>query len=88
MLILVRVADKSREFLLPAALLALILITQTAWLLPELAARTDMIIGGIEPEPSIAHSVYSVLELMKLFLLAYLGFRSLQILTTSQKFRE
>ena len=88
MLILIRVSDHSRQFLLPAAMLALILIAQAAWLLPELATRNDSIITGAESGPSMAISVYPVLELTKLILLVYLGFRSLQMLATGQQFRE
>jgi len=63
-----------------ALVLAVILIVQGQWLLPELAARTDMIIAGIEPEPSIAHGAYSVMELTKLGLLFYMGYRSINLL--------
>jgi hypothetical protein len=55
------------------------------WLLPELSARTQQIIAGIEPPPSIVHGVYSILELSKLLLLLYVGFRSLQMLTADSK---
>lgn len=79
-LIIVRVSGRARELWLPAFGLALILLTQAVWLLPELASRTDQILAGIEPAPSIAHAAYSVLELTKLVLLAYLGFRSLLLL--------
>lgn len=77
LLVLVRVSGRSRQLLAPCALLALIVITQTVWLLPELAERVQMIGQGIEPPPSIAHGAYSVLELAKLLLLLYVGFRSL-----------
>lgn len=80
LLITVRVSDRAKEFLAFGGLLALILLTQTLWLLPELASRTDQIIAGFEPGPSIAHVAYSILELSKLVLLLYLGFRSLRVL--------
>ena len=57
--------------------LALIVIAQTAWLTPELAARTDIIIRGGEPPASYAHAIYSSLELLKIGLLMYLGFSCL-----------
>lgn len=79
-LIVLRVSGSARAMWIPVFSLALILIAQSAWLLPELGARTDMIIAGTEPPPSIAHSVYSVLEITKLVLLSYVGFRSLQLL--------
>ncbi len=81
LLILVRISGRAREFLAPSFALALILLAQATWLLPELSARTDQIIAGVEPTASIAHAAYSFLELTKLFLLVYVGFRSLQILS-------
>ena len=80
LLITVRVSGRAKEFLAFGGLLALILLTQSMWLLPELASRTDQIIAGFEPGPSIAHAAYSILELSKLMLLLYLGFRSLRVL--------
>ena len=80
LLIIVRTAGLAREYLAVCGALALILLAQAIWLQPELAARTDMIIAGIEPGPSIAHAAYSVMELTKLALLIYLGFRSLSLL--------
>ena len=80
LLIIVRVSDSARRLWVPVFLLALIMIAQSAWLLPELAARTDMIIGGVEPPPSNAHTAYSVLEITKLVLLIYVGFQSLLML--------
>ena len=77
LLLIVRVSGRAREYWLFCALLALILIAQSAWLLPELSARTQQIAAGVEPPASIAHAAYSVLELAKLGLLAYLGARSM-----------
>ena len=79
-LIIVRVSGQANRLWMPVFALALILIAQSAWLLPELAARTDLIIAGVEPEPSIAHGAYSTLDLVKLCLLAFVGFRSLLML--------
>lgn len=73
LLLIVRLSDRSRAWWGVCSALALILIAQSAWLLPELAARTDLIIAGAEPPPSIAHGAYSTLELVKLTLLLYLG---------------
>lgn len=73
----VRLSGRSRELWLPVFALALVLLTQSIWLLPELAARAEMIVAGVEPAPSIAHAAYSVLELAKLALLAWLGFGAL-----------
>jgi len=84
-LIMIRASGKARELWIAAFALALILLLQATWLLPELTARTDLIIAGIEPEPSIAHAAYSTLELSKIVLLAWLGFRSLQLLAFDGK---
>lgn len=86
-LIIIRIAGSARTLWIPVFGLALILIAQSAWLLPELSARTDMIIAGSEPPPSIAHSVYSVLEIAKVVLLSYTGFQSLLLLYLGGKGR-
>jgi hypothetical protein len=78
LLIVVRASGRSRNYIAVTGVLALILLAQAVWLLPELAARTDLIISGVEPGASIAHGAYSVMELTKLALLLFLGFRSLQ----------
>jgi hypothetical protein len=56
---------------------ALIQIAQAAWLLPVLSERAQQIVEGIEPGPSAAHGTYAVLQLLKLTLLLYTGFRSM-----------
>ncbi|MCZ6717033.1 MAG: hypothetical protein O6946_08215, partial [Gammaproteobacteria bacterium] len=85
LLILVRMAGFAKELWVGCGALALILIAQSIWLLPELSARTQQIIAGIEPPPSTVHAVYSILELSKLLLLLYVGFRSLQMLISGTK---
>jgi len=85
LLILVRVAGFAKQLWAGCGALALILIVQSTWLLPELAARTQQIIAGTEPPSSYVHGAYSILELSKLLLLLYLGFRSMQMLTTDTK---
>lgn len=77
LLVLVRVSGRSRQLLVPVCLLALIVIAQTIWLLPELSERAHLIAQGLEPGPSIVHGAYSALELIKLVLLLYVGFRSM-----------
>jgi hypothetical protein len=52
-------------------------MAQGVWLIPELAARTDLIMTGGEPPPSYAHAIYSSLELIKIGLLLFLGFSAL-----------
>ncbi|MGH8166922.1 MAG: hypothetical protein ACREQ1_06755, partial [Woeseiaceae bacterium] len=49
LLILVRISGRAREFVLACSALALIMIAQAVWLLPELSARTLQIVEGIEP---------------------------------------
>lgn len=78
LLIVVRLSGDARRYWAIAALLALIVLTQSVWLLPELAERAQMVVNGVEPPPSIAHGLYSTLELLKLGLLLYLGFSSLR----------
>ena len=77
LLIIVRVSGRSRELWAWCAILILIVLAQGAWLIPELAARTDIIMAGGEPPPSSAHAIYSSLELIKIGLLLFLGFSSL-----------
>ncbi len=77
LLIVIRTSGRAAKYWAFAAVLALIVIAQSQWLTPELAARTDMIINGVEPPSSYAHAIYSSLELIKIGLLLYLGFWSL-----------
>lgn len=77
LLIVVRVAGRGPQLWAWCSVLALILVAQGAWLIPELAARADMILAGAEPAPSHAHTVYIILEAAKIGLLFVLGFRSL-----------
>ena len=78
LLIVVRVSGKARELWTQCSLLVLILLAQSVWLLPQLAARSQLIMAGIEPPASMLHASYSTLELIKLLILLYLGFRSLK----------
>lgn len=77
LLVLVRVSGGARDLWAYCGVLALIMIAQSAWLLPELAARSESIVAGVEPGPSIAHGAYAVTELLKLVLLLVLGFRAM-----------
>ncbi len=77
LLIVVRVSGRSRDWWAIVGVLALIVIAQSFWLLPELAARTDMVTSGIEPPPSAAHAIYSVSELAKLGILFAAGIMAL-----------
>ena len=73
LLTLVRVSDQAAKLWAWCAVLALIMIAQVAWLIPELSARTDSILAGVEPPPSIAHAAYSISGLVKLACLFILG---------------
>ena len=77
LLIVVRLSGRSNELWAWCSVLALIVLAQGIWLIPELAARTDVILGGGEPPQSYAHAIYSTLELGKIAILLFLGFRSL-----------
>ena len=77
LLIVVRVSGRSATLWAWCSALALIVLAQGAWLIPELAARTDIILAGGEPPPSYAHAIYSTLELLKIGILLFLGVRSL-----------
>lgn len=77
LLVIVRAASITGKWWAYCALLALILLAQGAWLIPELAARTDVILAGGVPPPSHAHGIYAALELAKIGLLLIVGFSSL-----------
>jgi len=77
LLVVVRVSGRSRSLWAWCGILALIVVAQGAWLIPELAVRTDIILAGNEPPPSHAHAIYSTLELVKIAILATVGGLSL-----------
>ena len=69
LLIVVRVSGRAAKWWAACGVLTLILIAQSAWLLPELTMRAGMVASGLELPPSIAHTAYATLELTKLVLL-------------------
>lgn len=77
LLVVVRVAGLARQWWGICAFLALIVIAQGVWLIPELSARTDVILAGGEPPQSYAHAIYSSLELAKIAALLFFGFSAL-----------
>lgn len=77
-LVLVRASGLSRQLWAPTLALALILIVQSVWLLPELSQRSLAIAQGIQPGESPAHLIYGLLEITKLLLLLVLGFRAVR----------
>jgi hypothetical protein len=78
LLLVVRVSGKARQLWISCSALILILLGQSMWLLPQLSERSQQIVAGIEPAPSMLHGTYSILELLKLVILLYLGFKSLR----------
>ncbi len=84
LLIVVRVSGNARKWWPASSALAFIMLLQTVWLLPELAERSQQILGGTEPPPSIAHAAYSTLELIKLGLLLILGLAAISRPDTSR----
>jgi hypothetical protein len=76
-LIVVRASGRARQWWAICGALALVVLLQSAWLLPLLAARAAMVVAGGELPPSALHAVYSSLELAKLALLAGAGFYAL-----------
>jgi hypothetical protein len=78
-LVLVRSSGLARRLWAPCAALVLVLLLQSAWLLPELSQRSLDIVNGITPGESSAHLLYGIAELTKLFLLLVIGFRSLRL---------
>ncbi len=79
LLIVVRVAGLARRWWALCGGLVLIVMAQGLWLIPELSARTDIVIAGGEPPASYAHAIYSSLELVKIGLLLYCGFSTLKV---------
>ncbi len=77
LLAVTRLSRRSASWWSICAALALIVIAQSVWLLPELSARAEMVVSGIEPPASYLHATYSTLELVKLLLLLVAGFLAL-----------
>lgn len=73
LLLVVRLSDLASRYWPQCAALALIVILQSVWLMPELSARTDIVVAGGTPPSSYVHAAYSSLELIKLALLFWLG---------------
>lgn len=73
LLFISRVSGRARRWWGIGAALALIVLIQSIWLLPELSARAEMIVSGNEPPASYLHAAYSILELVKLSLLFTAG---------------
>ncbi len=61
---------------IPFVIVWTILILQTLWLLPYLDHRVELILQGQTPEDSVLHTVYIVMEMIKVASLAVYGFRN------------
>lgn len=72
-LIVVRVSGAAMRWWAVAGLLVLIVMAQSVFLLPELNARTELVVRGLDPPHSYVHAAYSTLELTKLALLFVTG---------------
>lgn len=72
--ILLIIIRRKNLSMVPIGLAWLSLALQTAWLLPFLEARTEVIIQGQTPAPSVSHTIYVVLEVIKAVSLAVYGF--------------
>ena len=77
LLIVIRFSGRAAKWWAVGGVLALIVIAQSVWLLPELSARAALIAAGSEPPASWAHGAYSTLELLKLGILFVTGFVAL-----------
>ena len=74
MAILVLIIRQSGRLLILIGVVWLSLALQTVWLLPILDARAELIIQGQLPAPSSLHTIYVVLEVLKVIALAVYGF--------------
>lgn len=77
LLVTIRFSGRANILWTFASALALIVLAQSIWLLPELTERSQQIVAGIEPAASNAHAIYASLEIAKVLLLITLGFRTL-----------
>ncbi len=74
LLVLALTARRQEAVLLGAAIAALLVIVETAWLLPALDRRVGLIIAGQVPPPSILHDLYIALAIVKLAALGVVAF--------------
>jgi hypothetical protein len=77
-LALAALARPARAIWLGIALAALIVAAQTVWLLPLLDARAALIIQGGTPPAAPWHSLYVVIEILKLLALLVTGWLALR----------
>lgn len=77
LLLATRISGLTARWWSIGALLTLIVLAQGVWLIPELSARTDIVLAGGQPPPSLHHAAYASLELAKVGLLLFFGFATL-----------
>lgn len=73
-ILVVMIRQRDRWVILPAVVWLSVAL-QTFWLLPLLDDRVGLILQGQTPAPSSPHSLYVVLEVLKVAALAVYGFR-------------
>lgn len=56
----------ARAVWLPLGVAVCVVVMQTVWLLPVLNARVAMIMNGVMPPPAPYHSLYAIVEVLKL----------------------
>lgn len=72
-ILVVMIRQRDRWVILPAVVWLSVAL-QTFWLLPLLDDRVGLILQGQTPAPSSLHSLYVVLEVLKVAALAVYGF--------------
>jgi hypothetical protein len=65
--------------IVPMVIMLLLLLLQTALLLPELDARASIIIQGTMPPSTSLHWVYILCEVVKLVLLLYAAYNVIKV---------
>ncbi|MEZ5246023.1 MAG: DUF4149 domain-containing protein [Acidimicrobiales bacterium] len=63
----------SERALVAAGVVTVIVVLQSAWLIPALDERVASIIAGTEPPPSHLHTLYGIAEVTKVAALGLLG---------------
>ena len=78
MAILILLVRQKDRLLIPMGVVWSSLALQTFWLLPILDDRVELILQGQTPAPSSLHTIYVVLEVLKVVALAVYGFWAFQ----------
>ena len=75
-LILFAIVKQRLREIIPLMIVWILLSIQTFWLLPFLNHRVELILEGQTPEESVLHTVYVLMEIIKVVSLAVYGFRN------------